>query len=68
MTHSKFNQQPQAEVMELSAFDLEAVSGGGWFKKLTGISTPKFLRKIDKTVRTTVPGGWVTVASSVIGG
>lgn len=47
----------------------------GWFKKVTGISTPKAIkgvedtakkvgRKIDDTVNDVVPGGWYTVAAA----
>lgn len=47
----------------------------GWFKKVTGISTPKVIkgvedtakdigREIDDTVRDVVPGGWLTVAAA----
>ena len=53
------------QLMELSELDLAAISGGGWFKKLTGISTPSFLKKADDKVREKVPGGWAGVAAGV---
>ncbi len=42
--------------MELSELDLETIVGSGWFKKLTGISTPSFLKKVDDVVNESV--GW----------
>ncbi len=56
------NLQPtENELIELSNLELNGIVGGGWFKKLTGISTPKFLKSFDDSVRRVVPGGWVTV-------
>ena len=69
MANIKVNDlQPlEVESMYLTQFEVENVVGGGWFKKLTGISTPSFLKKVDQTVRNVVPGGWVTVVRSVLG-
>lgn len=47
---------------DITVSEQETISGGGWFKKLTGISTPEVLQDLDKTVRKEVPGGWVGVA------
>lgn len=61
------NLQPsEIELIELSNSELEAVIGGGWFKRLTGISTPSWLRRIDQTVRGVVPGGWPTVIQQAV--
>jgi hypothetical protein len=57
---------PALQIIELSDGDLQAITGGGWFKKLTGISTPKFLKKIDDKVREKVHGGWYGVAGGVL--
>jgi hypothetical protein len=46
---------------ELSNLESESIVGGGWFKRLTGISTPSFLKKLDDVVRENIPGGWLTV-------
>ena len=54
------------QLMELSELDLATISGGGWFKKLTGISTPGFLKKVDRKVREKVPGGWRGVGAGAI--
>lgn len=54
-----------SELIELSEFDLETISAGGWFKNLTGISTPKFFKNLDDKVREKVPGGWAGVAAGV---
>jgi bacteriocin-like protein len=59
-------EQVQTEFAELSDSDLEKIIGGGWFKKLTGISTPKFLRNIDRAVRKRIPGGWWTVLEAIL--
>ena len=69
MANIKVNdlQTLEVESVYLTQFEVENVVGGGWFKKLTGISTPSFLKKIDQTVRQVVPGGWVTVGRSVFG-
>jgi hypothetical protein len=56
---------PALQIIELSDGDLQAITGGGWFKKLTGISTPKFLKKIDQTVRKVVPNGWKGVITKL---
>ena len=42
MANIKVNDlQPlEVEFMYLTQFEVENVVGGGWFKKLTGISTP----------------------------
>ena len=55
------------QLIELSEVDLATISAGGWFKKLTGISTPKFLKKLDDNVRKNVKGGWFGVAGTVLG-
>ena len=39
------------DLIELSEDDLQAIQGGGWFKKLTGISTPKPLKRFDDWAR-----------------
>lgn len=49
----------------ITVSEQEKISGGGWFKKLTGISTPKVLTDLDESVREKVPGGWVRVAIEV---
>jgi hypothetical protein len=54
------------KVEVLSDSELDAVLGGGWFKKLTGISTPKFLKDFDDDVREKVPGGWLGVIGAVV--
>jgi hypothetical protein len=54
-------------LMELTECELEGISGGGWFRDLTGIRTPKFLKDLDDSVRAKVPGGWVGVVGKVIG-
>ena len=59
-------EQVQTEFAELSDSDLEKIVGGGWFKKLTGISTPKFLKNIDRAVRKHIPGGWWTVLEAIL--
>ncbi|MCC5618716.1 hypothetical protein LC605_27235 [Nostoc sp. CHAB 5836] len=50
---------------DITVSEQETISGGGWFKKLTGISTPEVLTDLDKTVREEYPGGWVGVAKDV---
>jgi hypothetical protein len=54
-------------LMELSELDLATISAGGWFKKLTGISTPSVLKKLDDNVRQNVKGGWFGVAAKFYG-
>ena len=54
-------------LIELTEFELEGISGAGWFKKTFGFSTPKFLKDLDDSVRAKVPGGWVGVVGKVIG-
>ena len=63
MANIKVNDlQPlEVEFMYLTQFEVENVVGGGWFKKLTGISTPKFLKSIDDWVNENVQGGWFGV-------
>ncbi|GCA76191.1 hypothetical protein MiTe_03031 [Microcystis aeruginosa NIES-2520] len=53
MANIKVNDlQPlEVESMYLTQFEVENVVGGGWFKKLTGISTPIELENV-------VGGGW----------
>jgi hypothetical protein len=46
-------------VVELSILDSELIVGGNWFKKVTGISTPSFLKKLDDVVHDN--GGWPKV-------
>ncbi|MCC5661512.1 hypothetical protein LC608_32100 [Nostoc sp. XA010] len=46
---------------DITVGEEETISGGGWFKKLTGISTPEVLQDLDKTVRKEVDGSWVGV-------
>ncbi|WP_414512154.1 hypothetical protein [Nostoc sp. PCC 9305] len=46
---------------DINVSEQETISGGGWFKDLTGISTPEVLQDLDKTVRKKVDGGWVGV-------
>lgn len=41
------------------------IQGGGWFKRLTGWSTPSFFKKLDDVVRRL--GGWGTVIPAIIG-
>ncbi len=53
------------ELIELSEDDLKGIQGGGWFKKLTGISTPKFLKDLDDRVNER-PGGWVAIFGKAI--
>jgi hypothetical protein len=63
MANIKVNDlQPlEVEFMYLTQFEVENVVGGGWFEKLTGISTPKFLKNIDDWVNENVQGGWFGV-------
>jgi hypothetical protein len=67
MANIKVNDlQPlEVESMYLTQFEVENVVGGGWFKKLTGISTPKFLKKIDDWVNENVPSGWLGAAIGI---
>lgn len=67
MANIKINnlQPTESELIELSNLELDGILGGGWFKRLTGISTPSFLKKIDDSVRENVPGGWIGVAAEV---
>ena len=53
------------DLIELSEDDLQAIQGGGWFKKLTGISTPKFLKDLDDRVNQK-PGGWAGVIARAV--
>jgi len=58
-------------IVELSELDLETIAGGGWFKKLTGISTPSFLKDLDDDVREHVDGGWaglIAIGGLAMGG
>jgi hypothetical protein len=57
-------QHTQFEFAELSQLEMEAILGGGWFRKLTGIRTPSFLRKLDDWVHD--HGGWFSVVGKVI--
>lgn len=50
---------------DITVSEQETISGGGWFKKLTGITTPEVLQDVDKTVRKEVPLGWVGVAIEI---
>ncbi|MFB2978207.1 hypothetical protein [Microseira sp. BLCC-F43] len=59
-------QHTQFEFAELSQLEMEAILGGGWFRKLTGIRTPSFLRKLDDWVHDNVDGGWIRVVGTVI--
>jgi hypothetical protein len=54
-------------LMELSDYDLECVSGGGWFRKAFGFSTPKFLKKLDDKVNER-PGGWLGLIATIYSG
>ena len=54
-------------LMELSDFELECVSGGGWFKETFGFSTPKFLKKLDDKVNE-LPGGWLGLIATIYSG
>ncbi|MDB9421119.1 hypothetical protein [Microcystis aeruginosa] len=67
MANIKVNDlQPlEVEFMYLTQFEVENVVGGGWFKKLTGISTPKFLKNIDDWVNENVQDGWLGVAIGI---
>jgi len=55
-----------SHVIELTEGDLESVAAGGWFKKLTGISTPSILKRLDDKVRENVPGGWLGVIGKIL--
>ncbi len=52
-------------VMELSELELATVAGSGWFKRLTGISTPRFLKRFNDAMRAAVPGGWKTISQKL---
>ena len=54
-------------IMELSDFELECVSGGGWFEKAFGFSTPKILKKLDDKVNE-LPGGWFGLIAPIYSG
>ena len=54
------------QLMELRELDRATTSAGGWFKKLTHISTPSFLKKLDDNVRNNLNSGWLSVAGSVL--
>ncbi|MFM8275516.1 MAG: hypothetical protein ACKN89_00765 [Cyanobium sp.] len=54
-------------LMELTECELEGISGGGWFKKAFGISTPKFLKKLDDKVNE-LPGGWLGLIATIYSG
>ncbi|HAX75425.1 MAG TPA: hypothetical protein DCY88_06255 [Cyanobacteria bacterium UBA11372] len=56
----------QPEFAELSELEMDAILGGGWFHKLTGIRTPSPLRKLDDWVHDNVKGGWIGVIGTVI--
>jgi hypothetical protein len=53
------------ELIELSEDDLQGIQGGGWFNRLTGLSTPKFLKDLDDRVNQK-PGGWVGVIGKAL--
>jgi|LakMenE01Jun11ns_1017448.scaffolds.fasta_scaffold9948613_5 hypothetical protein len=65
MSHPISQLSGSVELIELSEDDLMGIQGGGWFKNLTGISTPKFLKDLDDRVNEK-PGGWVAVLGKVI--
>ena len=65
MSHSVSQLSGSLELIELSEDDLQAIQGGGWFKKLTGISTPKFLKDLDDRVNQK-PGGWAGVIAKAV--
>jgi hypothetical protein len=54
-------------LMELTECELEGISGGGWFNDLTGLRTPKFLKKFDDAVNR-LPGGWLGLIATVYSG
>ncbi|MCU0535576.1 MAG: hypothetical protein MUD14_16925 [Hydrococcus sp. Prado102] len=61
------NLQPTQFEVELSELEMTAILGGGWFKKLTGISTPSFFKNLDDWVNDNVKGGWIGVAETIYG-
>ena len=65
MSHSAPQGSDALEFIELSEDDLIQIQGGGWFKKLTGISTPKFLKDLDDRVNQK-PGGWFGVIAKAV--
>lgn len=65
MSHPISQLSGSMELIELSEDDLMGIQGGGWFKNLTGISTPKFLKDLDDRVNEK-PGGWVAVLGKAI--
>jgi hypothetical protein len=54
-------------LMDLTECELEGISGGGWFRDLTGIGTPKFLKKLDDKVNE-LPGGWFGLIATIYSG
>jgi hypothetical protein len=54
-------------LMELTECELEEISGGGWFRDLTGIRTPTFLKKLDDKVNE-LPGGWFGFIATIYSG
>lgn len=65
MSHPMSQLSGSVELIELSEDDLKGIQGGGWFKKLTGIDTPKFLKDLDDRVNER-PGGWVAMLGKAI--
>lgn len=51
---------------EITVNEQETISGGGWFKDATGISTPQPLVDLDESVRDKYPGGWVGLVIDVV--
>lgn len=51
---------------EITVSEQEKICGGGWLKDATGISTPKPLVDLDKSVRKNYPGGWVGLVIDVV--
>jgi hypothetical protein len=61
MNSPSYSHLDSASISELSEQDLETIVGSGWFSKLTGFSTPSFLKDLDDDVREHIPGGWAGV-------
>lgn len=63
--NSKVNKMSRIQINDLQCSDEEMrdllpqellIQGGGWFKRLTGWSTPSFFKKLDDVVHDL--GGW----------
>ncbi|MBD0261846.1 MAG: hypothetical protein ICV78_03725 [Tolypothrix sp. Co-bin9] len=51
---------------EITINEEEKILGAGWFEDATGITTPKPLTDLDKSVRKNYPGGWPGLLRDVV--